>query len=149
MYCKYFDLHNYHFIPCILLFRVVKQALRSSGANVTEKHISDVSMCALFLLEAAKKCDTIFKVSKKSTAHTIRDADADISKMQQRLLEKNITTEDIKRSEPGFVDPTKSGIDTLTKEEWLQKQLLSKPGDNLQSEQSRGELDLDYELADT
>ena len=124
----------------------MKQALRSSGANVTEKHIRDVSMCALFLLEAAKKCDTVFKVSKKSTAHTVRDADTDISKIQHLLLEKKIVTEDIERTGPAFVDPTVSGVDTLTKGEWLQKHLVSNVEDNLQIEQSRGELDIDYEL---
>ena len=133
----------------LLLFRVVKQAMHCSGANATEKHIIDISMCALFMLEAAKKCDAVFEVSPMSKSHTVRDSKADIRKIQQQLIEKCITKEDTNRKSPGFVDPTESGIDTLTKSEWLQKQLQSKFDDNLQSEQDRGELDLDYELADT
>lgn len=39
----------------MLLFRVVKQALKFSMGSLTQKHIEDVSMCALFLMEAAKK----------------------------------------------------------------------------------------------
>ena len=71
----------------------MKRALKSSGANVTDQHILDVSMCALFLLQAAKKCDTVFKVFKKPTAHTVRDAAKDISKLLKMLLDKKITTE--------------------------------------------------------
>lgn len=139
------NIFKHTFQVILLSFRVVKQALRSSGANVTEKHIRDVSMCALFLLEAAKKCDTVFKVSKQSTAHTIRDANADILKIQAMLLEKNIVTEDVTRTQPGFVDPTVSGIDTLTKGDWLEKHLASKVEENLQIEE-RGEVDIDFEL---
>lgn len=135
--------------------RVIKQALRCSGANVTDKHVVDISMCALFLLKAAKKCDAVFKVSPKSTLHTVRDSKADIKKIQQHLLEKEITKENITPEstlDKTFIDPTESGLDTLTKGVWLQQQLQSKfeiSEDNLQSEQSLGELDLDYELADT
>ena len=133
-----------------MLFRVVKQALRSSGANITDKHIIDVSMCALFLLEAAKKCDRVFGVTVQFTSHTARDSKADIIKIQQHLLQKEITKENTERKTPEFVDPTKSGLDTITKGDWLQKHLQLNFEDNLQSEEEdRGELDLDYELADT
>ena len=58
------------------------------------------------------------------------------------LLDKKITTENSGRKEPRFIDPTVSGVSTLTKGEWLEKQLTSKVEDNLQSEQQfRGELD--------
>lgn len=101
-------------------------------------------MCALFLLEAAKKCDAVFKVTKKSTAHTVRDANADIAKLRHLLLEKKIATEDTERMGPAIEDPTASGVETITKGDWLQKQLTS---NNLQIEQSsRGETDMDYEL---
>lgn len=76
-----------------LVIRVVKQALRCSGANITDKHITDVSMCALFLLEAAKKCDKVFGVPPQSTAHTVRDAKSDIGMICQHLLDKEITKE--------------------------------------------------------
>ena len=57
------------------------QAFRASGANVTDKHLREVSMCALFLLEAAKKIDKAYSVSPKTTAHAIKDAAADIEKI--------------------------------------------------------------------
>lgn len=96
--------------------RVIKQALRSSGANATDKHVVDVSMCALFLLEAAKKCDGVFAVTPKSTSHTVRDSKADIKKIQLHLLEKGITKEDTTTSnQDKFTDPTESGMATLTR----------------------------------
>lgn len=128
--------------------RVVKQALRCTGANVTEKHITDISMCALFSLEAAKKCDAVFGVSQKSTSHTVRDSKADIHKIQHHLIEKEITKENTDRTSPAFIDPTVSGMDTLTKGDWLQKHLQSNVEDNLQGDQRQYELDLDYELFD-
>ena len=127
----------------------MKQALRCSGANVTDKHVKDISMCALFLLDAAKKCDSVFRVPPNSTAHSVRDSKADVHKILQHLLEREITTEITSRAHPAFVDPTVNGVDTLTKGEWLLKQLQSKVEDNLQSERDQNELDLDYELADT
>lgn len=71
----------------------MKQALHSSGANVTSKHITDVSMCALFLLEAAKHTDTIFGVQSPSTAHTISDSRSDTTKMQRYMVENEINHE--------------------------------------------------------
>ena len=62
------------YLNLILYDRVVKQALRSSGANVTEKHITDVSLSALFLMKAATKADAVLKVPQRSTSHTFRDA---------------------------------------------------------------------------
>lgn len=127
----------------------MKQALRSSGANVTDKHITDVSMCALFLLQAAKRCDKVFGVPPQSTEHTVRDAKLDIQKIHQHLLEKGVTKEVKDRTTPVFIDPTYAGLNTLTQGDWLQKQLQSKFVDNLQNEERHGETDLDYELADT
>lgn len=90
--------------------------MRSSGANVTEAHIRDVSMCALFLLQAAKKCDSVFGVAPQSTAHTVRDSKADIRKIQEQLCEKGVTKENNNRNTPGpeFIDPTVSGLDTVS-----------------------------------
>jgi hypothetical protein len=132
----------------ISLFSVVKQALRSSGANATNKHISNVSMCAPFLLEAAKRCDKIFSVPPQSTAHTTRDSKADILKIQERLQEAGIITEDKKRNMPKFEDPTQNGLHTLCKKEWLQKHLASTENLHDEQEHFQGEIDLDYELSD-
>lgn len=137
------------FTFCTLAISVVKQALRCSGANITDKHITDVSMCALFLLEAAKKCDTAFGVPPQSTSHTVRDAKSDIGKIYQHLLDNQIAKEVKDRTTPAFIDPMESGLHTLTQGDWLQKQLRSKFEDYLQNEESHGEVDIDYELADT
>ena len=138
-------LHSIH-------IRVVKQTLRGSGANVTHKHIGEISMCALFLLEAAKTYDKVFGVHPSSTAHTTRDPSSDVRKMTKSLLEKEVIVVKSSRTSPSFVDPTKSGMATLTKGEWLQKQLAAKSEDYLQEEEgSYSEVDfddLDYELFD-
>ena len=130
----------------------MKQALRSSGANVTDKHIEDVCMSAMFLLEAAKKCDAVFGVRPTSKTHTSRDSKSDVEKMTSVLLEKEISKEKSGRTTTPFTDPTEKGMTTLTKGDWLQKQLSAKCDDNLpdnlQDEQSSGDLDIEYELSD-
>ena len=42
--------------------RVMKQALRPGGANMTENHIKEVSLAAMFLTKAAKKANKEFGV---------------------------------------------------------------------------------------
>ena len=59
-------------------FRIFKQTLRSAGANVTVKHIKEVSLSVLFLMEAASKTDQAFAVPPRSTEHSVRDADKDL-----------------------------------------------------------------------
>ena len=138
-------------IVTIFMLRVIKESLRSSGANVTEKHITDVSMSALFLMEAAKKCDKIFGTTPQSTAHTVRNSKSDIEKIRQYLLEKEITTEKPGRVASPFIDPLLTGINLLTKSDWLLNQ-LTKVYDNLQQdideEQNDRVITLDYELSD-
>ena len=66
------------------------------------------------------------------------------------LLEKEVITEKkTDRKTPSFTDPTETGIATLTKGDWLEKQLSAKSEINLQEEQNHGEVDMDYELADS
>ena len=36
--------------------------MRASGANETQKHVEDVSLCALFLMDVAKRVDRMFGV---------------------------------------------------------------------------------------
>ena len=54
------------------VIRIVKQTLRSSGANATATHIEEVSLSALFLLEAAKKTDREFSVTPVTKSHCTR-----------------------------------------------------------------------------
>lgn len=131
------------------LCRIVKQALRSSGANVTEKHIVDISMCALFLMEAAKQTDKIFQVPPPTTKHTVRDSLSDIRKIQSYVMENKITHEDDERTGVAFLDPTDAGLNKLTSGNWLKTQLAKKVDtEDLYEDQSYEdlELDIDYEL---
>ena len=60
-----------------------------------------------------------------------------------------ITKEVKDRTASVFIDPTVCGLTTLTQGDWLEKHLQSHD-DNLQNgEERHGEVDLDYELADT
>ena len=115
----------YSLLTC-LNNRVVKQALRSSGANVTEKHITDVSLSALFLMKAATKADTVLKVPQRSTSHTIRDANKDMLKIMHHLLDKKVSEEDKDRakSSPSFTDLNAVGLKKLTTTRWLQDLLI-------------------------
>lgn len=126
----------------------MKQALRSSGGNITEQHIVDVSLSALFLMEAAKKADRAFSVTPQTSAHTTRNAENDIDKMVNHLIQKNVTTEVIGRLTPEFSDPTEQGWKKLCSTDWLQGTLLKANTDDLGVEEEIGEVDLDYELYD-
>ena len=72
--------------------------------NQTEKHL-EVSLGALFLLDAAKKADKAFCVSPPGGQHTFREACRDIKIMANHLLEKSVATNLENRSSPEFVNP--------------------------------------------
>ena len=55
------------------LTRVLKEAMRSGGSNTTRKHMEDISLSGLFLIDVTKTIDQQFGVHH-STAHTTRDA---------------------------------------------------------------------------
>lgn len=69
--------------------RVLKQAMKAGG-NLTPNHIEDLSLCALFLMTAAKQVDQAYNVHH-SYKHTTRDADRDINKIVATLLDKQAT----------------------------------------------------------
>lgn len=50
---------------------VFKQALRTAGGTLTDRHVENVSMAVLFLLNAVKKTDQAFHVTQQTTAHTV------------------------------------------------------------------------------
>ena len=77
---------------CITTYSVLKQTMRAGGGNVTKTQAEDVSLSALFLLDASKKVDCEFN-AHRSTAHTVRDANKDILKLASTLLEKKIIDE--------------------------------------------------------
>ena len=88
----------------------MKQALRSSVANATEKHIEDVSLCSMFLMEAAKKADKEFGVPSRSTKHTIREASADIKNMAMHLIDHKVTVQTTGHTSSPFRDVTDDGF---------------------------------------
>ena len=94
--------------------RVLKQALRASGANATKNHIEEVSLSTLFLMEAAKKADREFGLYLRSTRHTTRDAAADIRKISLHLIENFVTIPKADRTGPAFRDPTEDGFSKIT-----------------------------------
>ena len=128
------------------LHRVIKQTLRSSGANVTKAHISEVSLAALFLLEAAKKTDREFGVTPQSRRHSERDATGDIHKIVQHLHEKSVSTETQGRCSPPFVHPVSNGWKKMSSPDWLGAVLSN----SLVEDEAavRGEVQFDYELSD-
>ena len=91
---------------------MIKETLRASGANVTENHIIQVSLAALFLLEASKKVSMHFGVHQTSH-HTTRDASSDVRKMCMCLLQENVTKESTERTGSPFVDPVTVGMEKL------------------------------------
>lgn len=127
-------------------YRVIKQTLRSSGANATKAHVSEVSLAALFLLEAAKKTDREFGVTPQSRRHSVRDAGGDINRIVQHLLSNSVTIETQGRCSPEFVHPVDSGWKKMSSPDWLEG-VLSKSlvEDDIVV---RGEVQLEYELTD-
>ena len=122
----------------------MKQTLQASGSNATEAHITEVSLSALFLLEAAKKTDRQFGITPESRMHTIQDARNDINKIAQYLREKDVIVEIAGRTSPHFIHPVEKGWERLSKSDWLPTVLA---GSLVEEEEvQRGEVSLEYEL---
>ena len=135
-------------LPC----RIFKQTVRSAGANLTVKHIHEVSLSVLFLMEAAAKADKMFSVPPRSSSHTTSDVAADVKKMVTHLIERRIITEDSERTAPAFTDPTESGILKLT-DKWLKETLdrttaVGTDSDLHEEEEDLIDFDVEYILAD-
>ena len=71
----------------------MKEGVQSAGANATRKHIEEISLCGMFLMEAGKKADQAFNVALPSTQHTVRDGTDDIPTMMQDLLSQKTIVE--------------------------------------------------------
>lgn len=93
--------------------RIFKQTLRSAGSNATAKHMEEVSLGVMFLMEAARKADEAFFVKPKGGKHTIRNAEEDVSKMVKLLIDNEVPAENTSRSGSVFNDPTGKGMDKL------------------------------------
>ena len=73
--------------------------MRGGGGNLTTTHVEELSLCSLFLMDAAKKTKNVHRFS---TAHTIRDATRDINKMANILIERQVTSVTEGRDSPKF-----------------------------------------------
>jgi len=137
--------------------RVLKQALKGSGPNLTTSHMVDMSLCALFLLDASKRVDQQLKVQVKLSHHTTRDADTDITKMASYLVEEKAEREVATRTGTTFEDPIKKGADKIGKgyiDKYLKRTSQYDDSDDEEADADsaveRDEvLDLEYELYHT
>ena len=77
-------------------------------ANITVKHIREVSLSVLFLEEAA--FNRAFGVSASSTAHPSCGADKDIIKMMAQINKKIVTLQDDSRISFMFAEITGFGL---------------------------------------
>ena len=113
------------------------------------KHVEEVSLGALFLMQAARMTDRTFKVKPPSTTHTVRDSDNDVMKMVTHLREKEVHLVKSERLSPAFIDPSESGWKKISTTTWL-KDTLARSLEVEQSDlqQQDEEVDLYYELAD-
>lgn len=138
--------YMYVYVKCTC--RALKEAMKSGGSNLTQQHAEDLSLCALFLMEASKRVACEFGVCH-SKSHATRDANNDITKVLNYLLEKKVVQELPERPSVGFKDPTDDGLDKMCNTNWI-KDTLSRSGcdDNLEEDtiHELTESDQDYEL---
>ena len=122
--------------------------MKSGGSNLTQQHAEDLSLCALFLMEASKGVAREFCVYR-SKSHTIRDANKDVNNLLNYLLEKKVAHELPECASIGFKDPTDDGLDKMCNTNWI-KDTLSRTGcdDNPEDTCELTEADQDYELFD-
>ena len=131
--------------------RIIKQTLRSCGSNATKTHMERVSLCAMFLLEACRLCDSMFGVSR-STYHAVANATEDINKLVTHLIQCCMIKEQPNREEIiCFEDPVYRGMKKVS-DGWLAKFLSSSFNEESDvvscATDEDFELDVDYELYD-
>lgn len=121
--------------------------MRASGANATKKHLEEISLCALMLMNTAKKVDQMYGVTQ-SSSHTTRDATGDIKKIVHHLLSEGVTKEKEVCEGPGFEDPRVLGSKKVSEgklDDYLKEEVeLEEQDTNIEC----GEADINYELYD-
>lgn len=140
----------------LFIFRVLKQALRGCGPNLTTSHLTMMSLCGLFLLETAKRVDEEFQIPHNSSHHTVRNSEEDVMKMTCYLLEEKVTSER-KRDGGKFIDPFTMGAQKIANgyiEHFFQKRDFAEDVDVIESDTQpptdhEEHLDLSYELYHT
>ena len=108
--------------------------------------MEELSMCALLLLDAAKRTDHEFDTPYHSSRHTTRSADNDVSKMVEYLIEERVTQQSEDGVKISFVDPLVTGMQKLV-DGWLKKFLVSSEELDINTEDEPvNEVELNYEL---
>ena len=126
-----------------------KQALHSGGGQLTTKHVEEVSLGVLFLMEAAKKTDVAFNVKAPSTTHTVRESDNDVKRMVTHLTDKGVHMVDKERKSPAFIDPSENGWKKIGTTSWLKDTLSrSLEAENFDTSDLHLAEDVHYELTD-
>jgi len=99
-------------------------------------------------MKAAKKADTDFGVTLRSTKHTVRDASGDVTKMAIHLMEHTVTVQARGRTSPPFKDVT-DGFKKMS-QRWLKQVLMEAAAlpDDETKQTLHSEIELDYELYD-
>lgn len=116
--------------------------------------MEEISMCGLFLLEVANKVDREFQTPTRSSYHTTRSAEEDISKMVGHLLEEKVSIMCTNRStcDFEFTEPIEMGMQKIVGG-WLRNYLQARTTDDDDDDGSMNTDDyvaeLDYELTDT
>ena len=135
-------IHVYVLIFCYS--RVLKQAMKAGG-SLTPNHI-DLSLCALFLVSAAKQVDQAYS-AHQSYKHTTRDADRDVNKIVAVSLDKQVVVPVEDRTSPTFEDPTPNGL-KMCNTSWIQETSRN-PTEDLSMEEENHIDEFDYEICDT
>lgn len=100
-------------------------------------------------MEAAKKADTEFGVTPRSTKHTVRDVSGDVRKMAMHLMEHTVTVQATGRTSPPFKDVPEDGFNKMS-QRWLKQVLMEAAAlpDDETEQTLHSEIELDYELYD-
>ena len=108
----------------ITSFRIVKEGIQAAGANATDKHIEEISLCGMFLLEAGKTADRAFNVPPPSTYHCVHDATDDTLTMMRDLLARGVVKETDRCGVP-FRCPITRGMEDKAAKGWIENVLRS------------------------
>ena len=101
-------------------------------------------MCALLLLDAAKRTDHEFDTPYHSSRQTTRSADNDISKMVKYLIEEKHNR--VRMGQISLIDPLVTGMQKLV-DGWLKKFLVSSEEFDINTEDEPvNEVELNHEL---
>ena len=105
--------YKYYTFECFILhmYRVLKEALKASGGNLTEHHRGRIHVCTV-TDGGSKKTDREFGCSQ-SSAHTTTDAESDINKLMVRLMEAEVTQELSNRASPTYRQGARQNVQHL------------------------------------